>query len=257
LHGGIDGFDRRIWNTTKLSSNSVTFTLLDPAGMEGFPGAVMTTVTYTLEPKSTWKISIHAVASALTPIMLSGHHYWNLEAYQESQDLNNHFAQFEASKWVATDGLLIPTGQLSSVEGTPMDFREAKSIGASIPATAEAQFCGTGCVGFDNCWVYDAVDEEKPAFSMWSNLSGIKLNIFTNQPALQVYTCNSIFNASLPIPRKTTQGGPDTIYADHSCVVIENENLIDAINNPEFGVNPIYGPERPYDWEASYVFSTL
>jgi len=257
LHGGIDGFDRRIWNTTKLSSNSVTFTLLDPAGMEGFPGAVITTVTYTLEPKSTWKISIHAVASALTPIMLSGHHYWNLEAYQESQDLINHFAQFEASKFVATDGLLIPTGQLSTVAGTPMDFRKAKSIGASIPATAEAQFCGTGCVGFDNCWVYDAVDEEKPAFSIWSNLSGIKLDIFTNQPALQVYTCNGIFNASLPIPRKTTQGGPDSIYADHSCVVIENESLIDAINNPEFGVNQIFGPERAYDWESSYVFSTI
>lgn len=76
--------------------------------------------------------------------MLSGHHYWNLEAYEESQDLNGHFAQFQASKFVATDGNLIPTGQLTSVAETPMDFRKAKSIGKSIPDTAAAQFCGTG-----------------------------------------------------------------------------------------------------------------
>lgn len=73
----------------------------------------------------------------------------------------------------------------------------------------------------------------------------------------KVYSCNGIFNASLPIPRKSTQGGPSNIYADHSCVVIENESLIDAINNPEFGVNQIYGPEKPYVWEASYIFSKI
>ncbi|KAH9482386.1 putative aldose 1-epimerase [Psilocybe cubensis] len=258
LHGGFDGFDRRVWQTTKVSSSSVTFTLVDPAGTQGFPGTVLTTVTYTLEPKSTWNIKIHAVASAKTPIMLSGHHYWNFEAYQESQDLVGHFVQFESSKFVATDGQLIPTGKLTPVAGTPMDFRKAKSIGASIPLTAQAQFCGSGCVGFDNCWVFDTVDQtKKPKFSMWSVNSGIKLDIFTNQPAVQVYTCNGIFNASLPIPRKATQGGPNNIYADHSCVVIENESLIDAINNPELGVDQIFGPGRPYDWESTYVFSTI
>ncbi|KAF9569343.1 galactose mutarotase-like protein [Agrocybe pediades] len=257
LHGGFDGFDRRTWQVARVLPNSVTFTLLDPAGTQGFPGTVLTTVTYTLERKSTWNINIHAVASAKTPIMLSGHHYWNLEAYQESQDLNGHIAQFQASKFVATDGNLIPTGKLTSVAGTAMDFRKAKSIGKSIPDTAAAQFCGTGCVGFDNCWIFDKVQEKSPALSIWSVNSGIKLDVFTNQPALQIYSCNGLFNASLPIPRKVTQGGPNEIYADHSCVVIENESLIDAINNPEFGVDQIYGPDRPYTWEASYVFSTL
>ncbi|KAF4619448.1 hypothetical protein D9613_005351 [Agrocybe pediades] len=254
LHGGFDGFDRRTWQVARVLPNSVTFTLLDPAGTQGFPGTVLTTVTYTLERKSTWNINIHAVASAKTPIMLSGHHYWNLEAYQESQDLNGHIAQFQASKFVATDGNLIPTGKLTSVAGTAMDFRKAKSIGKSIPDTAAAQFCGTG---FDNCWIFDKVQEKSPALSIWSVNSGIKLDVFTNQPALQIYSCNGLFNASLPIPRKVTQGGPNEIYADHSCVVIENESLIDAINNPEFGVDQIYGPDRPYTWEASYVFSTL
>jgi len=76
--------------------------------------------------------------------MLSGHHFWNFEAYQETQDLVGHIAQLDASRIVATDPLLIPTGELLDVEGTALDFREAKSIGASIPDTAEAQFCGAG-----------------------------------------------------------------------------------------------------------------
>lgn len=87
---------------------------------------------------------MHATATELTPIMLSGHHYWNLEAYQESQDLVGHYAQFDSSKFIATTGALIPTGELTPVDGTAMDFRKAKSIGNAIPETAEAQFCGTG-----------------------------------------------------------------------------------------------------------------
>ncbi|KAF8897676.1 galactose mutarotase-like domain-containing protein [Infundibulicybe gibba] len=257
LHGGTDGYDRRVWSIGQLSSNSVTFKLLDPDGAQGFPGAVTTSVTYTLEPKSTWKISMHAVATKKTPIMLSGHHYWNFEAYRETQDLVGHHAQFEASKFVATDGALIPTGKLTDVGGTPLDFRKAKSIGASINATAAGQFCGTGCVGFDNCWIFDRNTGTKPVFSVWSQNSGIKLDIITNQPALQIYSCNGLFNASAPITRKRSQGGPSVVYTDHSCIVIENESFIDAINNPEFGVDQIYGPGRPYDWEASYIFSTL
>jgi len=200
---------------------------------------------------------MNAVATKKTPIMLSGHHYWNLEAYQETQDLEGHVVHFQASRFVATDGALIPNGTLLDVKGTPLDFRQPKSIGASIPATAAGQFCGTNCVGFDNCWIFDKRSLEKPAFSAWSVNSGIRLDIYTNQPAIQVYTCNGIFNPDVLIPRKKDQGGPPAVYTDHSCIVIENESVIDAINNPEFGVDQIYGPGKPYNWEARYVFSTF
>lgn len=137
--------------------------------------------------------------------MLSGHHYWNLEAYQETQDLVGRYAQFDASKFVATDGALIPTGQLTDVSGTPMDFRKAKSIGGSINATATGAFCGTGCVGFDDCWISTTTTLKEPVFSIWSVNSGIKLDIITNQPALQVYSCNGIFNSTLPIRGRKTK----------------------------------------------------
>ena len=100
-------------------------------------------VTYTLECNATWNININAVASAKTPIMLTGHHYWNLEAYQESQDLNAHYAQSHDFRFVATDGNLIPTGELRTVGNTPMDFRKARSVGLSILETTPGEFCGT------------------------------------------------------------------------------------------------------------------
>lgn len=174
LHGGVDGFDRRIWTVAKHTKSSVAFTLVDPDGMQGFPGTVHATVsgrlgktlnlkavlnlclqvTYTLGPKSTWKITMHAAADEETPIMLSGHHYWNFEAFQETQDLIGHHAQFGASKVIATNGLLIPNGSLIDVTGTPLDFRQAKSIGGSINATASAEYCGTGTVE----WQYFELD---------------------------------------------------------------------------------------------------
>ena len=89
-----------------------------------------------------------------------------------------------------------------------------------------------------------------------------RLDVLTNQPALQIYTCNGIYNASDPIPRKMSQGGTGNatdgpVYEDHSCLVLEQESYLDAINNPEFGVDQIYGPNRPYFWHSSYMFSIL
>jgi len=257
LHGGTVGFDRHNWTLAEHKSNSVTFTYLSPNGSEGFPGNVHTTVTYTLEDKATWDITIKATADEKTPILLSCHHYWNFEAYQETQDLSGHYAQFDASKVVAATGLLIPNGSYIEVEGTPLDFRKAKSIGKAVNESVGDNYCGTGCTGFDNCFVYDDNKGEKPIFSMWSVNSGIKLEVTTDQPALQLYTCDGIYNATLPIPRKMDQGGPEYHYQDHSCVVLEQESIIDAINNPSYGVNQIYGPGRDYDWHSKYVFSVV
>ncbi|KAF7292356.1 hypothetical protein HMN09_01219600 [Mycena chlorophos] len=258
LHGGTIGYDQRPWTVTKQTSNSVAFTLLDPNGFQGFPGDVLATVEYTLNSKATLDISMFAVADQLTPIMLSTHNYWNLDAYNDpTNNLVSHVLQAQSPKIVATNGNLIPTGGFVEVEGTPLDFRTAKSVGASINATAPHQYCGTGCTGFDNCFIYDQTNKKEPVVSMWSTTSGIKLDVVTDQVALQVYTCNGIFNASNPIPRKADQGGPNAYYEDHSCIVLEQQGYIDAVNNPQWGYNPIYGPLRDYEWHSTYTFSVV
>ncbi|GJJ07491.1 hypothetical protein Clacol_001693 [Clathrus columnatus] len=169
LHGGPDGYDLRLWNVTAQSKNSVTFSLLDPNGTEGFPGNQITHVSYTLENNSKWKIAMHATVDHLSPILLR-----NLDAYNGAENLDKHFAQFKSSRYIQTDGILIPTGTFGAVKGTPLDFNEAKSIGQAINATVGLNLCGTGCVGFDNCWLYDDPQDKKPNFSVWSTVSGIK-----------------------------------------------------------------------------------
>lgn len=72
-----------------------------------------------------------------------------------------------------------------------------------------------------------------------------------------MYTCDGVFNATLPIPRKASQGGSSESYINHSCVVIEQEGWIDAINQPEWGVDQIYGDGREFNWEATYAFSVM
>ncbi|KAL1747662.1 galactose mutarotase-like domain-containing protein [Schizophyllum fasciatum] len=257
LHGGEKGFDTHVWSIVDNGTDFVSFATIDPAGNQGFPGTVITTVTYTLGNASVFNTSIAASATAQTPIMLSAHQFWNLEAYNETQDLRAHVVQIQSSRVIATDGNLIPNGGFVDVEGTPLDFREAKSIGDSINATREAQYCGTDCVGFDNAWVYDNNTGDAPILSVWSENSGIRLDVVTNQPALQIYTCNAEYNATDPVPRKNSQGGPDAYIEDHSCFVLEQESYLDSINNPEFGIDDIYGPDRPYFWHASYKFSVI
>ncbi|KAF7332023.1 hypothetical protein MKEN_00082600 [Mycena kentingensis (nom. inval.)] len=241
LHGGAIGYDLRRWSVQNVNKHGVTFKLVDPDGFQGFPGTVVATVEYKLEANAEVKISMKANSDQLTPIMLSVHNYFNFDAYSApANDLTNHFMRIASDAFVATDGNLIPTGELTPVEGTPLDFRKAKSIGDAIPATAEAQYCG----------------KDKSVFSVWSTTSGIKLDVRTDQIALQIYSCNGILGAN-PIPRKANQGGPEAVYENHSCLVIEQESIIDAINNPEFNVNQIYGHGREYTWEATYAYSVI
>lgn len=87
---------------------------------------------------------MHATATKETPIMLSCHQYWNFEAYQETQTLDDHYAHISSSRVIGADGILIPDGSLVNVTGTPLDFRKAKSVGAAINQTAGLDYCGTG-----------------------------------------------------------------------------------------------------------------
>ncbi|KAH7103343.1 galactose mutarotase-like protein [Auriculariales sp. MPI-PUGE-AT-0066] len=262
LHGGNVGYDLRAWKLVSSKKNAVAFSLVDVDGTEGFPGTVKTTVTYTLNAEGTFHMQIKATAEdKKTPIMLSGHHFWNLEAFEESQDLFGHWAQFNASRVIEGDSILVPTGNLLDVSKDPytsLDFRKARSIGTAL---SKATFCGAGCTGLDNAWIYDNNTGKSPAMSVWSANSGIRLDITTNQPALQIYTCNGIFNAENPIPRKKAQGKGH--YTNYSCFVLEQESWIGAIddNTQSWGIDQIYGPGtkngKEYVWEATHKFSTF
>ncbi|KAJ7118624.1 galactose mutarotase-like protein [Mycena crocata] len=242
IHGGIYGWDRRNWTIVDVSATSVTYQHIDPAD-EGFPGTVTVTATHTVSNGGNLHTSVHATATQKTPIMVTQHIYWNLDGFQYgSDDIMAHQLQIPGGRVIEVDGNRVPTGNLIPVPGTPFDFRAAHAI--RVAFDEDPSF-----LGYDYAWIYDDTSVGKTA--LWSGLSGIRLDIETDQPAVQVYT------ASLNMPRKQVHGGPTKQYGARSTVAIEQEGWLDAINTPEWGVDQIYGPERKFAWNTKYTFSVV
>ncbi|KDN45096.1 galactose mutarotase-like protein [Tilletiaria anomala UBC 951] len=264
LHGGTAGYDRSSFKVVDFNSSWVRFSHNDPAGNQGFPGEVNSTIDYWLEGNATWRIAMNAIASTQTPIMLSSHGYWNLDAYNESQSILNYTMHMpQLTSYVETDTILIPTGPLPSVKGTPYDFRQPTVLGDLFNQTTGV--CGFNCTGWDSCFINGnhTANNTDPVFEIWSPASGIRMSVVTDQVAMQVYTCPGINNpAKGSLPRKRAHGGNSNnpaaaIYDATSCFVFEAEGIIDAINNPSWNENQIYGPDRPYTWNTAYTFSTV
>ncbi|KAM0753353.1 galactose mutarotase-like protein [Meredithblackwellia eburnea MCA 4105] len=256
LHGGKLGYSRSGFCVLRHSKSKLVFGIVDRDGSEGFPGTVSALVKYELKEGGRWLISMQArVKGGETPVMLTSHTYWNLDGYQDSQTALDHTLFVKSSKFIETDGILIPTGEIGKINlGSPMDFNTPNIIGSRIKDTSG--LCGTGCTGYDTCFLYDENDGKDVVMELSSKLSGIKLSVRTNQPAAQVYSCNGQNGVT---PRKFSQGGPKETYGKYSCVVLEQQGWIDAINNPQWGQDQIYGSagREVYKWESEYTFTTM
>jgi aldose 1-epimerase len=271
LHGGMLGYDARNWTVVASNDSSITFGLLD-TGFEGFPGTVYTLATYSVStyasgpqgqvlPRLTTSI-ISSALDAVTPIMLSTHIYWNLNAFKAETVLNDTTLWLPyADRYIATDGILIPTGIIGLTSERPaLDFLSPKLLGDSIDMAQGV--CGTGCTGVDNAFILG-----RPAgtavLKMWSNTTGIQMDVSHNQRGFQIYTCNGQ-NGTIPVKQSQqdrNQGTPGAtgFVQQHGCVVIEPQVWIDGINHPEWGVDQyeIFSPDTgPLVYYATYDFST-
>jgi aldose 1-epimerase len=292
LHGGKDGWDWRNFDVVAHTNSSITFSIVDPDGKEGFPGEVISYITYTLG-NMTWDAKMIAIATTKkTPIMLSSHTYWNLDGFANNQTstiFNHTFHLPYSGQTVAVDNILIPTGEISaSPQGSVNDFWSApKQIGTSFDANDPALHgnCGFNCTGYDNCWLvnrpspHDWRADGAYVASLASEWSGIRVDIYSDQDAFQMYSCNGQ-NGSFPL--KTSQGvGRDAGYllageappADvganddtrfprtvpkYGCVVMEVQDWIDGINHPEWGRlgKQVFGPgSDPYVLQVSHRFT--
>ncbi|KAK3177724.1 hypothetical protein K4F52_009528 [Lecanicillium sp. MT-2017a] len=272
LHGGPDGWDWRNFTVVAHTDSSITFMLVDPDGKEGFPGEVVSYITYTLEGMD-WHIKMIAMATTKkTPIMLSSHTYWNLDGFanNETNTALNHTLWLPYSgQRISVDNILIPNGDIVvNKNGSVNDWwSKPKQLGEDIEKDELKGNCGFNCTGYDNCYLVNREQlgsynwrTEGPVAQLASNWSGITLDVYSDQPAFQIYSCNGQ-NGSLAL--KTTQGihndtdFPRTI-PQYGCVVMEVEDYIDGINNPEWMRNDkqIYGPgDDPYVLQATYSFS--
>lgn len=248
LHGGVDGWDWRNFDVVAHTNNSITFSIVDPDGKEGFPGEVISYITYTMG-NLTWNAKMVAIATTKkTPIMLSSHTYWNLDGFSnnETNTVFNHTFHLPFSgQRIAVDNILIPTGDIvTNTKGSVNDFWSApKQIGHSFHDPEISGNCGFNCTGYDNCWLvnrpapHDWRADGGYVASLASEWSGIRVDIYSDQDAFQMYSCNGQDGT---FPLKTTQGLKDNAafprtVPKYGCVVMEVEDWIDGINNPEWG----------------------
>ncbi len=186
LHGGVCGFDKRVWTVEALTENSLTLALESSDGEEGYPGNLFVQVIYTLT-KAGLTLDYRARCDHDTLCNLTNHAYFNLSGHA-SGPVTGQFIQIFASRYTPTASGSIPTGELAPVEGTPMDLREGLPIGQRIEEPFE-QLTMAG--GYDHNWVLDGADSSlRRAARAWSQETGVELEVWTTQPGVQFYSGN-------------------------------------------------------------------
>ncbi|KAL8665146.1 MAG: hypothetical protein Q9168_007768 [Polycauliona sp. 1 TL-2023] len=276
LHGGKIGYDQRNWTIVAHNDTSISFMLEDNA-FEGFPGQVVTYATYSVSsiaghPTMTSRL-VSISLNEPTPIMLTTHPYFNLNAFVDpaNPDVLDHTLHMPYShRYVKVDNIEVPTGEIGIVKSHNstrglLDFITPATLGASI--NANVQECGFNCTGIDTNFIIDrppSAGPESPTekvLTLSSNTTGIKFDLYTNQQALIVYTCNKL-EGTIPL-KKSQQHAMDgsTVFAmEHGCVAIETQGWIDGINHPEWGQQEyqVFSYDTlPDTMWAKYVFGTV
>lgn len=223
LHGGPEGFQNQIWNC-EVVGDKVIFSRLSADGEENYPGNLDAKVEYLWTEECELKIEISATTDKTTVVNLTNHTYFNL-AGENSGCVLDEKLWLGCSKYLPTDESLIPTGKMSLVKDTPMDFTMPKTLGQDIKKSFPALEYGKG---YDNCWVVDDWQKDviKHIATLSNDGSGIAMDVATTQPAVQVYTGNWL------------DGCPESKsgmkYNDYDGVAIECQGMPDAPNKPDF-----------------------
>lgn len=226
LHGGKVGFSHKVWASSYSDTTqpSVYFTLISPDMEEGFPGELTCTVTYRVTEDDTLAIDYKAMTNKTTVISLTNHAYFNLSGYASGTILN-HELQMDADRYLKTDANLIPTGEIASVEGTPFDFRESKTIGKDFFAdNNDLHVAG----GYDHCWCFNNYDGKiKRVITAYEPVTGRAMDVRTDLPCVQLYSGNFMTDDGHPFfggYRKATQ----------NAFCLETQIMPDSPNHPEF-----------------------
>lgn len=242
LHSGFNGYHKRLWKADEIESG-ICFSLVSPDLDQGFPGEFHISVTYTLSNDNTLQIEYKGVSSKDTIANLTNHSYFNLSGHNSGTAMDHILTIFASSYTPVIDSGAIPTGEVAPVEGTPMDFREAKVIGERIDSDF-SQLAYTG--GYDHNYVLDDRSKGlKKAAIFTDPMSGRSMEVYTDCPGIQFYAGNFISGQVL--------GKEQSIYKVRSAVCLETQYFPDAIHNLEFP-SPVLKKGEEYHSLTQYKF---
>ena len=239
LHGGGE-FSHALWTAKVLSENAVEVSYVSPDGAQGFPGEMTAHVTYTLTEDNALEIGYKAVCTKDSFINLTNHSYFNLGGFDSGNVLGTELL-IRAAHYTPTDENSIPTGELRSVEGTAFDFRTPKAIGRDI-GQDDPQL--VMCKGYDHNYCLDTSDADTPCVEAFDPVSGIRMQMFTTLPGVQLYTgnflCGTIGKKQLPMYK-------------HAGFCLETQYYPDTPNRPEFP-QCLYKAGETYTSRTVYKF---
>lgn len=246
LHGGPEGFHRAVWTAEEVKGgDNATLKLkyVSKDMEEGYPGNLTVFVTYTLNKDNSLDVLYEATTDKKTIVNLTQHSYFNLSA-DFTKPILDHEITIDADKLVPVDATLIPTGQLTDVTNTPFDFRKPKTVGREINAKDEQIKIGGG---YDHCWVLNNQDKgDRFAASAYDPTSGRLLEVYTDQPGIQLYTGNFL-DGTLPM----RNGGT---YARRTGLCLETQHYPDSPNQKDFPTT-VLSPGENYKTKTSFKFS--
>ena len=188
LHGGLKGLDMVVWDVDSVTENSLVLSYLRPDGQDGMPGNLKIVMTYTLTPENEFRVDYLAQTDKATHVNISHHSFFNLKG-EGNGTITDNVMVINASHTTPVNEVLIPSGEVADVTGTPFDFREPHVIGERIEADDEQLKNG---LGYDHNWVLDrkTPDQLEFAASVYEPASGRFLEVYTDQPAMQFYSGN-------------------------------------------------------------------
>ena len=248
LHGGPSGWQYQVYDATQVNDTTLQMSIDSKDGDNNFPGNVKAIVTYTLLSNNTLDIKYEATTDKETVINMTNHSYFNLSG-NPSQPGTNMVLYINADNFTPTDSTYMTTGEIKPVYGTPMDFNKDHALYQSIADTTFAQIKNAG--GYDHNWCLNTYkngkgDDNKVAASLYSPESGILLQVYTNEPGIQVYTGNFLGS--------NVKGKKGIVYPRQAAVCLETQKYPDSPNKKNWP-SPYLKPGEKYYSHQVFKFS--
>lgn len=244
LHGGPKGWQYQVYEAKQIDDTKLELVRQSPDGDENFPGNVTAKVTYTLTDDNSIDISYEATTDKKTVINMTNHSYFNLSG-DAQKPITDHLLYVNADKFTPVDSTFMTTGEILDVKGTPMDFTVAKTVGQDIDKYEYDQLKNGN--GYDHNWVLNTNgDIKQVAARLTSPVSGITLEVYTDEPGIQVYSGNFLDG--------TVKGKKSIVYNQRAAICLETQHYPDSPNKPEWP-SVLLEPGKTYRSHCIFKFT--